>query len=128
VINLEPGRKTVIPANWHYTLVNTGKETLATIEMYKENQELHSCHCGQKGAGVYVIERNGLPEIVKNSQYKNLVKYATVDPESYATNFEMDSTHALVDQLQLIAGHCLDCDHNQWKQYLETANSGNFSF
>lgn len=128
VISLEPGLKTVVPPDWHYTLVNTGKETLATIEMYRDGQELHSCHCDQKGAGVYVIERNGLPEIVKNSQYKNLVKYATVNPESYATNFEMVPTQSLVTQVQLVSANCPECANERWKQYLDTANIGYFSF
>jgi len=128
VINLEPGRKTIVPPNWHYTLVNTSKETLATVELYRAAQELNSCHCEQKGTGVYVIERNGLPEIVKNSQYKNLVKYATVDPESYATNFELVPTQSLVTQLHLIADNCADCDTKQWKVYLDAANSGYFPF
>jgi len=128
VITLEPGRKTIVPPNWHYTLVNTGKESLVTVELYRDSQELHSCHCEQKGTGVYVIERNGLPEIVKNSQYKNLVKYATVDPESYATNFEMLPTQSLMDQLHLVVGHCADCTHEHWQRYLDSANSGYYPF
>jgi len=128
VIELTTGNKTVIPPNWHYTLVNTGKETLATIEMYREAQELNSCNDRRKGSGVYVIERNGIPEIVKNSQYKNLVKYATVNPESYGTNFNLDATQPLVSQLQLVASHCTDCNNHNWTALLDSANSGYFPF
>lgn len=122
VIELSPGTKTIVPPNWHYTLINTGKETLATIELYKGDQQLHSCNCDNKGTGVYVIERNGVPEIVKNSQYKNLVKYATVDPETYATHFQMVPTQSLISQLPVVSVSCnnfTEC----WKDILDGANS-----
>lgn len=122
VVELTPQTKTVIPPNWHYTLINTGKETLATIELYKGDQQLHNCNCDNKGTGVYVIERNGVPEIVKNSQYKNLVKYATVDPETYATHFQMVPTRSLISQLPVVTVSCnnnIEC----WKDILDGANS-----
>lgn len=128
VIELTPESKTVIPPNWHYTLVNTGKETLATIEMYQDTQELNNCNHSHKGSGVYVIERNGIPEIVKNSQYKNLVKYATVDSNSYATHFQMVPNQSLVSQLVTIASRCDDCANPTWKARLDEANSGYFPF
>lgn len=128
VIELRPDQKTVIPPNWHYTLVNTGKETLATIEMYQTTQELNSCHCDHKGSGVYVIERNGIPEIVKNSQYKNLMKYATVDPENYATRFKVEPTKNLISQLKVVTGTCTDDSIDCWKGVLDQANSGYYPF
>lgn len=128
VVELNPESKAVIPPNWHYTLVNTGKETLATVEMYRESQALNNCFCEKKGSGVYVIERNGIPEIVKNSQYKNLVKYATVDSESYATNFKLLPTKSLVSQLESVFVHCDTCNEHNWQEYLDSANSGYFPF
>ena len=128
VIDLVPGGKTVIPPNWHYTLVNTSKETLATVEMYKSEQELNSCSGDKKGSGVYVIERNGIPEIVKNSQYKNLVKYVTVDSESYATNFNVDNSKTLSEQVAAIAECCYNDIDPNWQLLLDTANSGNYPF
>ncbi len=128
VIELSPDIKAVIPPNWHYTLVNTGKETLATIEMYQESQELNSCHCHQKGSGVYVIERNGIPEIVKNSQYKNLVKYATVDSETYATNFKLLATKSLVSQIDDVFAEYHGTNEPLWQDLLDSANSGYYPF
>ncbi|WKZ24103.1 MAG: glucose-6-phosphate isomerase family protein [Candidatus Dojkabacteria bacterium] len=128
VFDISEGNKVVIPPNWHYTLVNTGKETLATVELYEGSQSLHHCHCDQKGTGVYIIERNGVPEIVKNSQYKNLVKYATVDPENYATRFKIVPTQSLAGQVDTVFDYCTTCSLDSWEQYLNDANKGFFPF
>jgi len=85
---VKAGDKVVIPPNWQYTTVNTGSTPLGVIEYIHRDQILHQCPTEYKGVSLYLIERNGTVEIVKNSQYKNVAKYATVKPEIYAQNFD----------------------------------------
>lgn len=122
VIPLEAGKKSIIPPNWHYTIVNTGNTTLATVELYQHLQPLHQVSAHKKGSGVYVIERNGFPEIVKNSQYKNLAKYVTVDAESYVTACDICTTQHLLTQAGVLHTHIEDLRHRNWDSLLDTTD------
>lgn len=129
VIQLAQGTKAVIPANWEYTIVNTGKEPLVTAELYHASQPLHQCACARKGSGVYVIERNGVPEIVKNSQYKNVNKYATVSSEQYVTSLNLDPTQSLSQQLpSFLASHWFTCPSCEWVIPLGQSQTGAYTF
>jgi PhoPQ-activated pathogenicity-related protein len=128
VVDLLPGQKAVIPQNWHYTLVNTGKETLATIEMYQDKQELNQCAADKKGTGIYIIERNGMPEIVKNSQYKNLSKYATVSAERYGTCNNLSTTETLINQAPSLASAIPAILACNWASIFKESGTGNFPF
>jgi oxalate decarboxylase/phosphoglucose isomerase-like protein (cupin superfamily) len=128
VVELSVGQKAVIPPNWHYTLVNTGKETLATVELYKSEQELNQCSGSHKGTGIYVIERNGIPEIVKNSQYKNLSKYATVSAEQYALTNQLSTTESLYTQAALLAQLMPELATRNWPVHLNEHRIGSFPF
>ncbi len=129
VIHIEAGKKAVIPANWDYAIVNTGKEPLVTLELYNGDQQLHKCNCEKKGSGIYVIERNGIPEIVKNSQYKNVGKYATVNSEEYVTALELDPTIPLAEQLPAFTqSRWFACDLYDWHQPLDRSSITSISF
>jgi oxalate decarboxylase/phosphoglucose isomerase-like protein (cupin superfamily) len=79
IIDIFPGIKVAVPPHWGYTLVNIGREPLTTIELIHKDQPLHITYKERRGAPLYMIERNGSVEIVKNSQYKNVQKYVKLD-------------------------------------------------
>lgn len=83
IVDMYPGVKVAVPPQWGYTLVNIGREPLATIELLHKDQPLHITYKDRKGAPLYLIERNGSVEIVKNSQYKNVQKYVKLDPNEF---------------------------------------------
>jgi len=128
LITVRYGETTVIPPNWKYTIVNTGDEKLVTVEFYKEDQSINNWHTSKKGSGIYIIERNGKPEIVKNSKYKNLLKYATVDVEKYAKQINDKHDRNLIESIDHLVDYIFDIDHQHWCRFLDRTDGEISSF
>lgn len=108
VINLTAGTKVVVPPHWSYTLVNTGNDPFVTLELLRKEQELNVSYSDQRGAPLYLIERNGSVEIVKNSQYKNVEKYVTLDSDEVSKALLYNKPGTLVGMFSD------DCDCFVW--------------
>lgn len=128
IIPLETMDKTVIPPNWHYALVNTSEEQFVTVEYYHEAQELNNCQGDKRGSGLYIVERNGSAEVVKNSRYKKLRKYATVYPEHYAKSIKIAPKGTFIEDLDHTVAHILDIDHSHWHIHITRDEPEVFSF
>lgn len=118
LINMNVGKKVVVPEGWCYTLVNAGMEPFATLEVMKREQPVNEILRGKRGAPLYIIERNGTPEIVKNSQYKNVHKYVTLEPDEYLKKLNIQPSVSVAKQVQQNASQLnwfTEPDNNNWE-------------
>ena len=79
LINLNTHQKIVIPPDWYYTVINISQNPAIIIEIINRKQEINHFYKDKKGAPFYAILRNNNLEIVKNSMYKNVRKYAKLN-------------------------------------------------
>jgi len=132
IVDLISGTKVIVPPGWSYTLVNTGKESLATIEILHKDQEIHQMYVEKRGAPLYLIERNGTVEIVKNSQYKNVQKYVKLNSDEYSKSLDIKDTPTIVHQI-CVDGKCFtwfdQASNQNWEDTLAATIIGDpFSF
>jgi len=117
VVDMTPGTKVIVPPGWSYTLVNVGKESLATIEILHKEQTIHQMYVEKRGAPLYFIERNGTVEIVKNSRYKNVQKYVKLNADEYSKSLEIKDTPTIVHQI---------CSNGKCFEWFEKAHDKNW--
>jgi|GEM_PF-6378162 len=98
IINFDTGSKFIIPPDWFYTLVNIGKKTVFLVELHNRNDQSTECLKGYRGAPFYIIERNSSKEVVKNSRYKNIREYATLDMDVMSKYLDIAPKTAIIKQ------------------------------
>lgn len=78
---LAPLEKIVVPPGWAYTIINPTKNVGVVVEVHRKDQPAHVFVEGKRGAPFYLIQRNNSQELVRNPNYRNVLRYAKVDKE-----------------------------------------------
>ncbi len=99
ISNVQISEKVIIPAGYHYSLINNKPSVLIALEFMHSKTQNKSNLDSMKGMSYYIIKKNAKKEVVKNPKYKIVCKFKKIDWKNYYKKYNMSPKTPIFRQL-----------------------------